>query len=127
MIRPIAAAALVAFLAVAARARADEPPRAMTVADLQEICTATDEVSKATCRYFIFGVGKGLRLAAAKLGDNTYFRIPDNLSAAAMELAVKISIGQDLMVFPADRDLEASGAVVGALMSAFPCKSATRQ
>ena len=93
----------------------------MTVGNLQEFCTASDDGSKNACGFFIFGVAQGLRLAATTLGDKTHYCIPDDLSAAAMELAVKLAIGQDLMIFPADRDLEASGFVGAALMKSFPC------
>jgi hypothetical protein len=113
------AAAVFALLAMAAPAHAAE---IMSVGDLQEFCTASDEGDKSACRYFIFGVAQGLRLAAATLGDKTHYCIPDDLSAGAMELAVKLAIGQDLMVFPKDRDLEASGFVGAALIKAFPCK-----
>ena len=37
--------------------------------------------------------------------------VPENLSASAIELAVKMKMGQDLMVFPDDRKLDASGFV----------------
>jgi hypothetical protein len=100
------AAAVFALLAMAAPAHA---AKIMTVGDLQEFCTASDDGDKSACRFFIFGVAQGLRLAAATLGDKTRYCIPDDLSAGAMELAVKLAIGQDLMVFPKDRDLEASG------------------
>lgn len=113
-------AAAFAFLIVTtpARAAGTEP---MTVGDLQEFCTASDDGSKAACRFFIFGVGQDVRLVAATLGDKTHYYIPDDLSAVAMELAVKLAIGQDLMIVPADRDLEASGFFGAALIKAFPC------
>lgn len=118
-------AAVFALLAAATPAHAAE---IMTVGDLQEFCTASDDGDKSACRFFIFGVAQGLRLAAATLGDKTHYCIPDDLSAGAMELAVKLAIGQDLMVFPKDRDLEASGFVGAALIKAFPCgKSKPRQ
>jgi hypothetical protein len=74
------AAVAVALLTLAAPARAAETGP-MTVADLQEFCTASDEGSKNACRFFIFGVGQGVRLAAAVAGDKTHFCIPDDLSA----------------------------------------------
>jgi hypothetical protein len=116
----LCAAAIFALLTVAAPARAAET-QPMTVGDLQEFCTASDDGSKAACRFFIFGVAQGVRLAAATLGDKTHYCIPGDLSTAAIELAVKPAIGQHLMVFPADRDLEASGFVGAALIKAFPC------
>jgi hypothetical protein len=93
----------------------------MTVADLQEFCTASDEGSKSACRFYIYGVVQGARLAAGVAGDKTHFCIPDDLSSPAMEMIVKVAIGQNLMLFPADRDLEASGFVGAAIQKAFPC------
>jgi hypothetical protein len=98
------AVAVFALLTVIAPARADESGL-MTVADLQQFCTASDDGSKNACRFFIFGVAQGMRLVAAAVGDKTHVCIPDDLSAAGMELAVKLAIGQDLLVFPADKHL----------------------
>lgn len=111
---------VLAFLIATTPTRAAET-QPMTVGDLQEFCTASEDGSRAACRFFIFGVAQGASLAAATLGDKTHYCIPDDLSAAAMELVVKVAIGQDLMVFPADRNLEASGFVGAALVKAFPC------
>jgi hypothetical protein len=94
---------------------------AMTVGDLQEFCTASDAGSKSACQFFIYGVVQGTRLAAGVVGDKTHFCIPDDLSSQTMVMIVKQSIGQDLMVFPADRDLEASGFIGAAMQKAFPC------
>lgn len=47
--------------------------------------------------------------------------VPDDLSASAIELAVKMKLGEELMVFPDDRKLDASGVVSAILVSAFPC------
>jgi hypothetical protein len=41
-----------------------------------------------------------------------------------MEVIVKVAIGKDLMLFPKDSDLDASGFIGGALISAFPCRRA---
>ena len=48
--------------------------------------------------------------------------IPTDTPGAALELAVKLTMGQDLMVFPDDRKLDASGFVSAALVSSFPCR-----
>jgi hypothetical protein len=48
--------------------------------------------------------------------------IPENLSASAIERAVKIKMGGDLTVYPDDRKLDASGFVSAILVSTFPCK-----
>ena len=48
--------------------------------------------------------------------------VPENLSASAIELVVKMKMGQELMVFPDDRKLDASGVVGAILVSTFPCR-----
>jgi hypothetical protein len=115
-----AAYVVFALLTVAAPTCAAES-QPMTVGDLQGFCTASNDGSKAACRFFIFGVAQGVRLAAATSGDKTHYCIPDDLFVEAMEFAVKLAIIQDLIAFPADRDLEASGFVGAALTKAFPC------
>jgi hypothetical protein len=84
-----ALAAVFALLTITAPARAAD---FMTVGDLQGFCTASDDGSKSACRFFIFGVAQGMRLAAT-LGAKPLSCIPDDLSSAAMELAVKLAIG----------------------------------
>ena len=44
------------------------------------------------------------------------------LPASAIELAVKMKLGEDLMVYPDDRKLDASGVVGAVLVSTFPCR-----
>lgn len=39
-----------------------------------------------------------------------------------MELAVKLKLGEDLMVFPQDRELDAAGFVAFAIIKMFPCE-----
>ena len=41
-----------------------------------------------------------------------------------MELAVKMKLGQDLMAFPADKKLDASGLIGTILVNSFPCRKA---
>jgi hypothetical protein len=48
--------------------------------------------------------------------------VPDDLPSSAIELAVKIKLGEDLMVYPDDRELDASGVVGAVLVSTFPCR-----
>jgi len=48
--------------------------------------------------------------------------VPGDLSASAIELAVKMKLGEDLMVYPDDRKLDASGVVGSVLVSTFPCR-----
>jgi hypothetical protein len=42
----------------------------------------------------------------------------------AMELVVKIKMGEDLAVFPQDRDLPAVSFVVAVIADKFPCSKA---
>src|ERR1700676_529172 len=91
------------------RASADE---AMTAGDLQEICIGSSAESKAACRFYLLGITQGISMgmgiADGKMEGGRPC-IPENLSASAIELVVKIKMGQDLMVFPDDRKLDASG------------------
>ena len=104
------------------RASADE---AMTAGDLQEICIGSSAESKAACRFYLLGITQGISMgmgiADGKMEGGRPC-IPENLSASAIELVVKIKMGQDLMVFPDDRKLDASGFVGAILVSTFPCR-----
>lgn len=118
-------AGLTIFGAALAAAAAPEQPRAMTAGDLAQICTAADDASKEGCRLYILGVTQGISLGmdiadGKSLGGRPC--VPDNISGQALELAVKMKLGQDLMVFPADRDLEAAGIIGSVIVTTFPCK-----
>lgn len=106
------------------RAPADEP--AMTAGDLQQICIDHSAESRAACHFYLVGIARGISMgidiADGKLQEGRRPCIPDDLSGSAIELAVKMKLGEDLMVFPDDRKLDASGVVGGILVSAFPCR-----
>lgn len=99
----------------------------MTAGDLQEICLGSDAESKAACRFYILGVtqgiGAGMNIADGKTKGNRPC-VPENTSGSALELAVKMKMGKDLMVFPDDRKLDASGFVAAILVHTFPCQRA---
>ena len=104
-------------------APADE--KAMTAGDLQEICIGSNAESKAACRFYLLGITQGVSMGMSIADGKTQGGrpcIPENLSAAAIEFAVKMKMGQDLMVFPDDRKLDASGVVGAILVSTFPCR-----
>ena len=108
------------------RATADE--KAMTAGDLQEICIGSSAESKAACRFYLLGITQGISMGMSIADGMTQGRrpcVPDNLSSSAIELAVKMKMGEDLMVFPDDRKLDASGVVSAVLVSTFPCRSHT--
>jgi len=101
---------------------ADNP---MTAGDLQEICLAADPESKAGCRFFILGMVQGIDVGMAVADGKTRGGrpcVPEDATASALELAVKMKMGQQLMVFPDDRKLYASGVVAAAIIATFPCK-----
>jgi hypothetical protein len=105
------------------RAFADE--KAMTAGDLQEICIGSSAESKAACRFYLLGITQGISMGMSIADGKTQGGrpcIPDDLSAAAIELAVKMKMGSDLMVYPDDRKLDASGLVGAILASTFPCR-----
>ncbi|MGH9501733.1 MAG: Rap1a/Tai family immunity protein [Terriglobales bacterium] len=105
--------------------RAASEDTAMTAGDLQQICIGSSAESKAACRFYLLGITQGvsvgMSIADGKIQGGRPC-IPDDLSASAIELAVKMKLGEDLMVFPDDRKLDASGFVGGILYSTFPCR-----
>lgn len=117
-------AIVVAFAAfgVVFPASADE----MKVDDLKTLCTGADEVSKAACKFYILGVADGIGGANAATSQHKSLCLSDGISGPAMTFFVKKSIGEDLMMFPDDKDLSAGGFVGAALATQFPCKSGHR-
>jgi hypothetical protein len=98
---------------------------AMTAQDLQQTCTGSSAESKAACRFYLLGITQGISMGMNIADGKTQGGrpcIPDNLSASGIELAVKMKLGSDLMVFPDDRKLDASGVVGAILVSTFPCR-----
>jgi hypothetical protein len=97
----------------------------MTAGDLQEICAGSSPESKAACRFYILGVvqgiASGMSIADGKTGGGRPC-VPEQSPASALELAVKLKLGQELMVFPDDRKLDASGVVTAIIVHTFPCK-----
>jgi hypothetical protein len=104
--------------------RAAAEDKAMTAGDLQQICIDSSAESKAGCRFYLLGITQGISMGMAIADGKAQGGrpcVPDNLSASAIELAVKMKLGEDLMVFPDDRKLDASGVVGAILVSTFPC------
>src|SRR5438445_464409 len=100
----VAAAALILMMAAQAMAITDQP--AMTAGDLQQICLGSDAESKAACRFYILGISQGIDMGLSIADGKTKGGrpcIPANTSGSTLELAVKMKMGQDLMVFPDDR------------------------
>jgi Rap1a immunity proteins len=97
---------------------------AMTAADLKELCSGSDHVSRNVCRIYILGVtegiSQGLSIAAGK-GSRPC--IPEGVSAERLEKTVKSKLEEDLSVAPARGATDAAGFLSITLAEAFPCRS----
>jgi hypothetical protein len=103
----------------------------MTAGDLLKMCTSSNEGDKTACTFYILGVTEGADLAANVVKDSSgVFRelkdepicVPKNLSSKALELVVRMSMGEDLAVFPQDRDEPAVSFVSTVIRTKFPCR-----
>src|ERR1700686_4546394 len=112
-----------AIVGVTQSKRAPAEETAMTAGDLQQICIGSSAESKAACRFYVLGITQGISMGMSIADGKTQGGrpcVPDDLSASAIELAVKMKLGEDLMVYPDDRKLDASGVVGAILVSTFP-------
>jgi hypothetical protein len=118
--RIMIAAVAVALALLAPCARATEA--AMTAADLKELCSGSDHVSRNVCRIYILGVtegiSQGLGIAA---GKGARVCIPEGVSAEQLEKTVKARLDEDLARSPARGTADAAGFLSAALAEAFPC------
>jgi len=105
----------------------------MKLGDLYKICTSSNEADKAACRFYILGVFEGAQMVGATVQDKTgkfqeakdkRFCVPEGLSSEAMELTIKTKMGEDLAVFPEDRDRPAVSFVTAVIFKQFPCQKA---
>ena len=102
----------------------------MKLADLYKLCTSSNEVDKIACRFYILGVFEGAQMAGGMVLDKPGFQeakdkrfcVPEGLTSAAMELTVKMKMGEDLAVYPEDRDLPAVSFVTAVIFKQFPCQ-----
>ena len=103
----------------------------MKVGDLYKMCTSSNQIDKTACSFYVLGVFEGAGLTAAAVRDKSGtfrelkdkpFCVPEDLSSGAMELIVKMKMGEDLAVFPQDRELPAVSFVMGVIAHEFPCK-----
>ena len=77
------------------------------------------------CQVYILGISQGISLGMSIADGRTQGGrpcVPENMSGSALEFAVKLKMGQDLMIFPDDRKLDAAGFVVAILIATFPCR-----
>ena len=103
----------------------------MTLGDLYKLCTSSNEGDKSACRFYILGVFEGAQMVGETVQDKSgsfqeakdkRFCVPEGLTSAAMELTVKMKMGEDLAVFPEDREMAAVSFVTAVIFKQFPCQ-----
>jgi hypothetical protein len=103
----------------------------MKLGDLYKLCTSSNEGDKSACRFYILGVFEGAQLVGGTVQDKSgslqeakdkRYCVPEGLTSAAMELTVKMKMGEDLAVYPEDRDLPAVSFVTAVIFKQFPCQ-----
>jgi hypothetical protein len=103
----------------------------MTLGDLSTLCVSSTESDKSACRFYILGVFEGAQIAGGTVQDKSgslqeakdkRFCVPEGLTSAAMELSIKMKMGEDLEVFPKDRDMPAVSFVTAVIGTQFPCQ-----
>lgn len=103
----------------------------MSVGDLYKFCTSSNEGDKSACRFYILGVFEGAQLIGETVQDKSgslqeakekRFCVPEGLTSSAMELTIKMKMGEDLAVFPKDRDMPAVSFVRAVIADQFPCQ-----
>jgi len=103
--------------------------RAMTAADLQQLCRGPDTASKNICRIYILGVVQGIEVGLSIVDGKDVGKrpcIPHHTSADVLQEAVKLSLDEDLKRVPADRNVYASGIIEGVVVRMFPCAKPLR-
>ena len=104
----------------------------MTVADLYNFCTSHSETDKTACRFYILGVFEGAQMLADTVLDGSgKFReakekpfCMQELTSSGMEVMIRMRMGEDLALFPDDRDMPAVAFITATIVKQFPCKKA---
>ena len=113
------AAAAVVFLTGAS---GEEP--AMTAADLAQLCSGTDHVSRNACRIYILGVTQGIAVGLHMAGGGARAGrpcVPPAVSAEVLEATVKKRLAA---LGAASDSRDASGFIGDVLATAYPCGKA---
>ena len=110
---------ILALLVVSITLPASAEHEGLSVSNLRQICAPSDNRSGEACGYYILGVTEGV---AASIGDKTQFCVPGGVSLITLESLIEKAIEEDLMLYPADRDLAAVGLVTAAVQKAYPCR-----
>lgn len=94
----------------------------MTMGDLYDICTASDDASVMACRFYILGVVEGTSTGARPAGAKGWPCIPDGILSTAMVALVKLRMGEDLAFFPQDKMIPAVSFIIAAFAKQYPCR-----
>ena len=95
------------------------------------MCTSSNQIDKTACSFYVLGVFEGAGLGAGAVRDKSGtfrelkdkpFCVPEGLSNSAMELVVKMKMGEDLAVFPEDCDMPAVSFLTAVIVKQFPCQ-----
>jgi hypothetical protein len=96
----------------------------MTVDDLQQICSGRDTASQNACRFYILGVVEGASVGTGRnVSGRTLCIAAEEIPSPALADAVKQKMRADLIAFPEDKSLAASGFVIAAAMKSYPCNN----
>jgi hypothetical protein len=103
----------------------------MTLADLREMCVASDAQRQAACRFFILGAFQGLSLAGSSVPEAGHFIerkagktfcIPDDLPQNVMVQKVVSFADADMKMFPADAKMPAISFIGAVIVKIYPCR-----
>ena len=117
------AAAVWLMVGLSAGAARSQPPPAMTVGDLAQLCAGEDHVSRNACRIYILGVTQGIAVGAqlSHSGSRAGPCVPPGVAADTLEETIKRRLEKEVSRGPGSGNRDAAGLIGSALTTAFPC------
>lgn len=91
-------------------------PSVMTVGDLKQICSGSDQEAKTACKFYIMGYVQG---ASTSLPRKPC--LPENYTFSSVQESVTTKMAALITKYPRSVNLEASGALSGILVSLYTC------
>ena len=95
----------------------------MTLSDLKDICSGSDEGSMMACKLYILGVTEGASIGVELGKDKTHLCVPEGVSSTDMVLIVKKAMTADLAAFPKDKDMPSSERTTLGVVTTSPPSS----